>query len=133
MTLRRLYVVLAVFAIIAFVPADRASADNDNGLQAVPFVFVGNAGDCGAGYPAGSRIVTAAWLGGMGLPDADGDAALNAPNPATRNDPHTGLLLNKNGPTADCSSAGATIKGAQGMTVTATSALVFDYLLGGYG
>jgi len=66
------------------------------------------------------------------LPDADGDTALNSPNPATRNDPHSGLLLNKNGPTADCSSAGATIKGVSGMTVTATTALGYDYRLGGH-
>src|SRR3989442_15748271 len=46
--------------------------DPQTGLQAVPFVFVGKAGDCGAGYPAGSNIVTSAWLGGMGLPDNGG-------------------------------------------------------------
>src|SRR2546422_8509885 len=44
-------------------------ADEGRGLEAVPFEFVGKAGDCGAA--AGSRIVTAAWLKGMGLPDTD--------------------------------------------------------------
>src|SRR4051812_4619263 len=91
--------------------------DNDNGFRAVPEVFVGQAGDCGAGTAAGSRIVTSAWLGGMGLPDNGGlntsvaDVLLGNPN---RNDPHRGLLLSKNGPTADCSAAGATIQGVRG-------------------
>lgn len=130
--MKRLYVLLAVIAIIAFLPAGRAAADENNGgLQAVPFTFVGTTADC-APFAAGSRIVTAAWLGGMGLPDAGGDLALNSPNPATRNDPHSGLLLNKNGPTADCSSSGARITGVRGMTVTAATALGFDYRLGGH-
>ena len=46
-----------------------ALADDDRKLEAVPFEFVGKAGDCGAA--AGSRIVTAAWLKGTGLPDTD--------------------------------------------------------------
>ena len=49
--------------------------DEDHRLRADPFVFVGRAGDCGelrpgVAYPAGSQIVTAAWLGGAGLPAA---------------------------------------------------------------
>jgi hypothetical protein len=108
-----------------------ANDDNDGRLQARPWTFVGKAGDCGPGYPAGSRIVTAAWLGGMGLPDADGDTALNGV-PGTRNDPHLGLLLNKNGPTPDCSSSGATIKGVKGMVVDAAFALGYDYRNGGH-
>src|SRR5439155_844865 len=79
---------------------------------AVPFTFVGTAAEC-APSPAGSRIVTAAWLGGMGLPDNGG------PSATTPGDPHTGLLLSKNGPTADCSSSGALITGVKGMTVDA--------------
>jgi hypothetical protein len=108
-----------------------AFADDDGGkkLQADPFVFIGKAGDCGTGMPAGSRIVTSAWLTGMGLPD-DGTSANAAA--ASRNDPHSGLLLSKNGPTANCSAAGATIKGAEGMTLTATSELGFDYRNGGH-
>jgi hypothetical protein len=130
--MKRLYVLVAVIAIVAFMPAGRAAADNENnGLQAVPFTFVGTAADC-APYPAGSRIVTAAWLAGMGLPDnggantSDADLATN-PN---KSDPHSGLLLNKNGPTADCSSSGARITGVRGMTVTAGFEVGFDYRLG---
>lgn len=129
--MKRISVLLAVIAIVAFMPADRAAADENNGLQAVPFTFVGTAADC-APYPAGSRIVTAAWLGGMGLPDNGGANTTNADlatNP-NKNDPHSGLLLNKNGPTADCSSSGARITGVRGMTVTATFAVGFDYRLG---
>src|SRR2546430_8145079 len=50
-----------------------AFADDDDGnnkLKAVPFAFVGTAAQCGG--PAGARIVTSAWLGGMGLPDNGG-------------------------------------------------------------
>jgi hypothetical protein len=101
-----------------------AFADDDTTakeLRADPFVFVGNAVDCGG--PAGSNIVTSAWLAGMGLPD-DGKTL----NPDTR-DPHVGLLLSKNGPTANCSSAGATITGVEGMPVTE---LGFDYRFGSH-
>src|SRR5438270_9017110 len=101
-SVKRLLVLIATTVLIALVPA-AASADDNEKLQARPFTFVGSAADC-APAPAGSRIVTAAWLGGMGLPDSGGN---NAPDPATRNDPHFGLLLSKNGPTTDCSSAGA--------------------------
>jgi len=98
-----------------------ALADEGRGLEAVPFEFVGKAGDCGAA--AGSRIVTAAWLKGMGLPDTDD------PN---KKDHHFGLLLSKNGPTADCSAAGASIKGVKGMTVSETFEVGFDYRNGGH-
>src|SRR5205085_9484146 len=100
-----------------------ARGDEENRLRAVPFVFVGEAGDCGPGYPPGSNIVTSAWLRGMGLPDNDEQSnttLLDTVSPngaASSRDPHYGLLLNKNGPTADCSSAGATIRGAQGLRV----------------
>ncbi len=128
---KHLYVLVAVMALVAFMPAGRAAADNENSqLQAVPWTFVGTAAQC-APSPAGGRIVTSAWLGGMGLPDNGGDTALNSPSPATRSDPHSGLLLNKNGPTADCSSAGATITGVRGMDATAF-VLGFDYRLGGH-
>jgi hypothetical protein len=117
-----------------------AMADDDNGkLRAVPFVFVGKAGDCGAlatgaPYPPGSRIVTSAWLGGMGLPDNGGantTVADFATNP-NKDDPHLGLLLSKNGPSVDCSSAGAEIRGVRGMDVGATFVLGFDYRNGGH-
>jgi hypothetical protein len=62
-------------------------------------------------------------LRGVGLPD-NGTA-----NPGGGT-PHQGLLLNKNGPTSDCSAAGASIVGfvANGTL----SALGFDYRLGGH-
>jgi hypothetical protein len=117
---------LVVFA--ALFPA-LASADSDS-LRAVPFVFIGNAGDCGPGT-FGSHIVTAAWLGGMGLPDQGGDTALNGVA-ATADDPHRGLLLSKNGPSPDCSSAGARITGVKRMTAVETFTLGFDYRNGGH-
>jgi len=107
--------------------------DKNKGLRADPFVFVGKAGDCGPGYPAGSRIVTSAWLGGMGLPDNGGSNVGTVPNDnPNKNDPHRGLLLNKNGTTADCSSAGARITGVKGMPVDATFTLGYDYRNGGH-
>jgi hypothetical protein len=103
------------------------------GPNAVPFEFVGKAGDCGAGYPAGSRIVTARWLRGMGLPDNGGPNVGSDPtdNP-NKKDAHRGLLLSKNGTTPDCSSSGARITGLGGITLTATSELGFDYRNGGH-
>ena len=106
-------VLLASIASIALA----ASADDGDRLQAEPEIFVGQRGDCGPGYPPGSNIVTAAWLRGMGLPDRS-DAqpnttildTLTPEGASSRRDPHSGLLLNKNGPTADCSSAGAVIR-----------------------
>jgi hypothetical protein len=101
-------------------------ADEDQ-LNAVPFTFVGKAADCAPSQP-GSRIVTARWLGGMGLPDNGGDNTT-----ANKDDRHTGLLLSKNGPTADCSSAGARIEGGvKGMTVTSTFHVGYDYRNGGH-
>ena len=91
-----------------------------------PATFVGKAGDCGTGYPAGSNIVTAAWLPGIGLPN-NGGLNSNSVNPAdnpNKKDAHSGLLLSKNGPLEDCSSAGATITGVAGMTITE---LGFDF------
>jgi hypothetical protein len=111
-------------------------ADNDDDdnrrLRAVPFVFVGTAEQCG-GF-AGSNIVTSAWLGGMGLPDNGGsNTTLSAQSvlvPANQRDPHLGLPLSKNGPTPDCSAAGAEIKGfKKGSTITE---LGFDFRKGGH-
>ena len=126
---------LALIACIAAIGVG-ARGDDEEGLRAVPFVFVGDAGDCGPGYPPGSNIVTSAWLRGMGLPDKN-DQQLNTTlldtgstkGAASRRDPHSGLMLNKNGPTADCSSAGATIRGAKGLRVgvDGTFVLGFDY------
>lgn len=112
------FLVAATVALGVVGPAT-AWADDHGRLKAVPFEFVGTADQCGG--PAGSRIVTAAWLGGMGLPDNGG-----------KKDRHSGLLLSKNGPTADCSSSGATIKGVKGMVVTSTFAVGYDYRNGGH-
>jgi hypothetical protein len=107
-------------------------------LRAVPFAFVGAEGDCGelspgVPYPAGSNIVTAAWLCGMGLPDNGGDnvGLLPFDNP-NKQDPHVGLLLNKNGTTPDCSASGATIEGVYGIQTGLFTELGFDYRNGGH-
>lgn len=116
----------------------RADDDERDGsrLEVRPWVFVhrgGETGQCATSpYPAGSNSVTSAWLRGLGLPD-NGGAMVNATdlrdNPNKR-DPHTGLLLNKNSPTAECSSAGAEVHGVRGMLVTASSEVGFDYRVG---
>ena len=126
---------LIVAATIALgVGSSSALADhNSNRVKAKPFVFVGTNSQC-APSTAGSRIVTSAWLGGMGLPDNGGlntTAADLATNP-NKQDPHFGLLLSKNGPTPDCSSAGAQISGVRGMVVTPTFNLGYDYRNGGH-
>ena len=124
--MKRTFTLLAIAAVIGLGPAGTATADN---LQAKPSVFVGKAGDCGPGYDPGSQIVTSAWLDGIGLPD---DGGMNGVA-ATRKDDHSGLLLSKNGPIADCSAAGATIKGLKkGMTVGAGFMLGFDYRNGSH-
>lgn len=91
--------------------------------QAVPGTFVGAAGDCGA-TPAGSKIVTSLWAGGLGLPD-DGTS-----HPSGGKNKHEGLLLNKNGPTPNCSEAFAEIVGW--VPGTPLDALGMDYRLGGH-
>lgn len=81
-----------------------------------PWTFVGNAGDCGSGSPAGTTTtgsgenVVSRWVNDMGNP---------APS----------LYLQKAAPTTDCSSAGATINGVSGITL---SELNFDYKTGEY-
>jgi hypothetical protein len=92
--------------------------DKNGGPQVIPFVFVGTASDC-APAPAGSNIVTAVWLTGMGLPD-NGSSNIAASN----RDPHFGLLLSKNGLTADCSAAGASVTRVEG---TVPTEFGFDY------
>lgn len=136
--MRRWLVAFLAVGLLVSGPWTLASADDDKDkdkgkLQAVPFVFIGKAADCGT---AGSHIVTAAWLGGMGLPD-NGGANTTAGDLTTnpnKNDPHLGLLLSKNGPTPDCSAAGATIKGVKGMIVSSLLGfqLGFDYRKGGH-
>jgi hypothetical protein len=85
-------------------------------LRARAYEFVGEEGDCGADAPAGSRIVQAEWLDGLGLPDAGGSA-------------RSGLLLSKNGPTADCSAAVVRIHGIAGEAI---DELGFDYRNGSH-
>ena len=123
----RIVVVATVLVVGALSPV---SAADQQQHRAVPFVFIGKADDCGVGT-FGSHIVTSAWLGGMGLPDNGGDTAFNGVAD-TAKDPHRGLLLSKNGPTTDCSSAGARITGVRGISVDATFTLGFDYRNGGH-
>src|SRR6266849_2192825 len=131
MNMKRTVAFTAVAATMALMGqmAVPALADEGSGLEVVPFEFVGKAGDCGAA--AGSRIVTAAWLKGMGLPDNGGmnSNPLDSSNNPNKRD---GLLLSKNGPTPDCSAAGASIKGVYGMTVSETFEVGFDYRNGGH-
>lgn len=131
---------LALFGALAM-PARAGVVDGCPGcpaLSAVPFAFVGAEGDCGTlptgdPYPAGSNIVTAAWLCGMGLPDNGGDNFGLTPfdNP-NKQDPHLGLLLNKNGTTFDCSAPGASILGVAGIQTGLLTELGFDYRNGGH-
>lgn len=123
--------VLVGAALLGASPSILADNDNNHRLRAVPFVFVGTAANCGI---AGSNIVTSAWLEGMGLPDNGGPNS-NPVNPAdnpNKRDPHRGLLLSKNGPTPDCSSAGAEIRGVRGMLVTVAFELGYDYRNGSH-
>ena len=115
---------LAIPLLVTFVAV--ADDSNNQALEAKPSVFVGTAPGC-APFPPGSNIVTAAWLKGLGLPD-DGTSNVTPSNPPNR-DPHFGLLLSKNGSTADCSAAQATITGAKEEVVTE---LGFDYRNGGH-
>jgi hypothetical protein len=130
------FLVAATVALGVVGPAT-AWAKDDHHLKAVPFESVGTANDpnnCGNPYPAASRIVTAKWLKGLGLPDNAGQNS-NPVDPRdnpNKNDRHSGLLLSKNGPSPDCSSSGATITGVKGMLVTPTFAVGFDYRNGGH-
>lgn len=85
----------AVFLASSVMPT--AAATN---YTLTPFQYVGAAGDCGTGYPAGTPGgVVAKWDNSMGNP---------APS----------LRLEKNVPTSDCSAAGATVNGVEGITLT---------------
>lgn len=121
--------------------AELGLASTTSAPQAIPFAFVGTATECDAnpddavpGIP-GARIVTAAWLRGMGLPDnggannsSDADPA-NAPN---KGNVRRGLLLSKNGQSEICSAAGARITNVRGLVVGTDFALGFDYRNGGH-
>ncbi len=76
-----------------------------------PWTYVGAAGDCGPGSLAGTAgNVTSQWDNTVGNP---------APS----------LYLAKTAPTTDCSSAGATVNGVSGITLTQVA---FDYKTGEY-
>jgi hypothetical protein len=95
-----------------------AQAHAGPGIQVHPATFVGKAGECGP--TAGTAIVTAAWLDGAGLPD---DAAAD-------NDRRQGLLLSKNGPTADCSAAAAWISGVKNLVIGPGFTFGYDARIG---
>jgi hypothetical protein len=105
-------IVFASLVGIALASPAFADGNKNKGFTVTPFTFVGSATDC-APSPAGSNIVTSAWLTGLGLPD-DGSSNTTP----TNLDPHNGLLLSKNGLTSDCSAAGATITKVKGITLT---------------
>jgi hypothetical protein len=119
-----LAVTLAISPLLAF-----DDDNNNHGLQAIPSVFVGTAPGC-APSPGGSNIVTSAWLAGLGLPD-NGSSNVTPSTPPNQ-DAHFGLLLSKNGATPDCAAAQATINGATGTFLTATTEFGFDYRNGGH-
>jgi hypothetical protein len=75
-----------------------------------PWTFVGAANDCGSGTPAGTggTNVVSRWVNDLGNPPPS-------------------LYLQKRAATSDCSSAGATINGVSGITLTK---LGFDYYSG---
>ena len=113
-------------AAVSFAMAHPAYADNNNnnnngnnGMQVVPFEFVGTASDCSP-FPAGSQIVGATWADRLGVP---------APNDKDRQ----ALVLSKNGPTADCSAAGATISNVKGIKLTELGFDARDHLHCGAG
>jgi hypothetical protein len=123
MTLRSNMRVLAIgAAVAALVGVLSVNASATGTYSAVAWTFVGTANQCSPS-PAGNKIVTSGWQNGLGLPD-DGTA-----NPAGGT-PHQGLLLNKNGPTPNCSSAGASIVGWTSGNVL--NAIGFDYRVGGH-
>jgi hypothetical protein len=102
-----LLVTSAVFALTGSVAMAAPPAFSLN-----PFTFVGAAGDCGPGYPAGSNIVTSKW-----------DSSTGNPAPS--------ILLQKNGPTSDCSAAGVDIvTSLEGQPVSNLTELNFDYKTG---
>jgi hypothetical protein len=101
-------------------------------LEVRPAEFVGRVNECADGYPAGARFVQAQWLRGIGLPD-DGQPNANPGDPRdnpAKDDPHFGLLLAKNGPTPDCSSATARLAGFRPRQPL--TELGFDYLNGSH-
>jgi hypothetical protein len=108
-------VLVIALALTGFVVSE-ASAQN---YKAVPANFVGTAAQCDPA-PAGAKIVTSKWEGGLGLPDN------GTPHPSGSN-AHQGLLLSKNGPTSNCSAATAEIQVAGAPFSGTLTALGFDF------
>jgi hypothetical protein len=98
--------VVAASIMIASTVLPAAAATN---YTLTPFEYVGAAGDCGTGYPAGTPGgVVAKW-----------DSTTGNPAPS--------LLLEKNVATTDCSAAGATVNGVSGITLTELNYDVMGY------
>jgi hypothetical protein len=97
---------LTALAFPAVIALSGGAASAATTYTVTPWTFVGAAGDCGPGYPAGTPGgVVSAW-----------DNSTGNPSPSLR--------LEKNVATTDCSSAGATVNGVNGITLTE---LNFDY------
>jgi hypothetical protein len=91
-----------------------AGAASPPAFGLTPFTFVGALGDCGTGYPAGTDTVVSKW-----------DSTTGNPTPS--------ILLEKIGPTADCSAAGVEITTPLiGGPATGVTELNFDYQNGGH-
>jgi len=96
------------------------SQDHSNKIRVIPFVF----------DPAGTNLVAAKWLAGIGCPTSAGisttggnkpDSTYTDPACATGDDRDNnveGLLLAKTGPTANVAAGGAVITGVEGITLT---------------
>jgi hypothetical protein len=108
---KRLAIGLTALAMPVGLVASVGGASAATTYTLTPWTYVGAAGDCGTDYPAGTPGgVVSKW-----------DNTTGNPSPS--------LLLEKNVPTTDCSSAGATINGVEGITLTE---LNFDYKTGTY-
>jgi opacity protein-like surface antigen len=110
------------FALMAMIALGISTTQSAEAFNVVPFEFVGTAAQCGG--TAGTDIVGARWAPRFGLGD----------NPSQTDANKNALLLSKNGPTTDCSSAGATVAGpgvtgGGGVVVTE---LGFDVRNGGH-
>ena len=126
---RSLAIVAAIASLafigLMFLPLPVLASDNKDKsfeFSVHPDVFIGKAGECGTGYPAGNPIVAADWEKGYGLPDKPEKGRHHGED-------NQALLLSKDGLTTDCSSAGAEIKGVKGITLTE---LGFDIRNGGH-
>lgn len=101
----------AMVACLAVLTGTALAAGGNDKVRVNPGTYVGKAGDCGTGYPAGTKGgVSANWVAQQGLPDSG-------------NSNHA-LILTKSVLTTDCSAAGADVQGVAGMPATT---LGFDY------